>query len=106
MKYSGPEKRRHPRIPITVRVNLVDSRKINYLFTHDISMCGIGLISDDRFRQGELIDMEIAISGVEKFIKVRGKVVRIIQSDPKGIGVDFVRFAPHSKSRLSKALKK
>ena len=49
--------------------------------------------------------MEIAISGVDKFVKVTGKVVRIIDSEPAGFGVDFTRFAPYSKVRLSKVLK-
>jgi len=106
MEYGGPERRRSPRVPITARVKLLDKKHMDYFFTRDISICGIGLISKDPIKTGKSVEMEIAISGVDKFVKVIGKVVRKIESEPAGFGVDFTRFAPYSKVRLSKALKK
>jgi len=104
MDYSGPERRRSPRIPITARAKKLKSSKVEYLFVRDISMSGIGLISNDPLELNDVICLEIAISGTEKFIKVVGKVMRKIENVPGGYGVKFLRFMPHSKSRLSKAL--
>ena len=104
MDYIGPERRRSPRIPITARARKLKSSKVEYMFVRDISMSGVGLISNNPLGLHETISFEIAIGGIEKFIKVIGEVVRKIENVPGGYGVRFVRFMPHSKSRLSKAL--
>ena len=104
MNYGGPERRKWPRIPTTARARKLNSPQVDYFFVKDISMGGIGLIPSDPFEMGELIHLEIAITGVDKFVKVFGKVVRKIEDESGGYGIRFLRFAPHSKSRLAKAL--
>jgi c-di-GMP-binding flagellar brake protein YcgR len=106
MTYGGPERRKWPRIPTAARAKRLNSPTTNYLFVRDISIGGVGLTSSDPFEMGDLINLEIAISGVEKFIKVLGQVVRKIGNEPGAYGVKFLRFSPHSKSRLAKALSK
>lgn len=104
-KYSGPDRRKHPRIPIAARVKLLDTGKVDYYIARDISIGGVGLISEQPIKCDGLVEMEISISGVEKLIKAAGKIVRRIEDPPPGYGVKFTRFAPHSKARLKQALK-
>ena len=106
IRYGGPERRRWDRIPIAARAKRLNKSGAEYVFVRDISMCGVGLNSSDRHKMGEMLDLEIAIGEVDGLIKVVGKVVRKIDGDPPGIGVNFVRFTPHSKVRLRAAIRK
>ena len=106
MEYGGPERRKHNRIPMSARVKLPGSDKIDYLFARDISLGGIALTSETPLKKGKLLEMEIAVAGIKKIIKVTGKVVRKIPNNSGGYGVVFTRFAPYSKICLKETLEK
>jgi len=106
MKFSGKERRQHPRVPVTARVTIESSGHDAYYFTKDLSLGGAGLISDDPIPIGTYIDIELSVTGVQRLIRAQGKVVRHFYTPEKGFGVFFTRFQPHSLRRLEKALEK
>ena len=55
--------------------------------THDISLGGLFIETDEVFSIGQEISIDIPFSKSQKFVKKKGKIVRV---KPEGIGVKFM----------------
>lgn len=72
----------------------------------DLSVSGVLLTTDLELQHGEVMDLTFTLGASSKPLKVKGEVVRRIESNKKnpdsmtGIGVRFVEFAGDSQQRI------
>ena len=82
----GKEKRSDLRRSYPMDVNYVSEGNVYQDFIQDISPGGVFIETEEPFTIGQEISMAIPSSNHQKYIKIKGKVVRIT---PQGIGVEF-----------------
>ncbi len=85
---SKNEKRKHPRKTYDTKVNFTSEEKFGIEYIKDISVKGIFIETAEEFSIGQILNLSIPYANQERFIKVKGKVVRIT---PEGIGVEFLK---------------
>ena len=72
----------------------------------DLSVSGVLLTTDLELQHGDVIDLVFTLGASSKSLKVKGEVVRRIESNKKnpnqmtGIGVRFVEFSGDSQQRI------
>ena len=87
------DKRRYERKPYSVSADYVAQDHSSKGLTKDISIDGVLLETSEiggSFSIGEDIILTIPYPNQEKYVKVRGEVVRI---EPQRIGVEFERYS-------------
>lgn len=103
-KETMTEKRAHPRLPITARVTVAGSAETAYHFTKDISLSGLYLQREAPLTLGAKIELELAIPGLERLIRVQGDVVRAHTGPPSGYGVKFTNLQDVDREALERFL--
>lgn len=92
----------NPDLEATFKVN----GQIHNCPVGDLSVSGVLLTTQLDLQHGEMIDLSFTLGASNKPIKVRGEVVRRIESNKKnphqmtGIGVRFVEFSGDSQQRI------
>jgi uncharacterized protein (TIGR02266 family) len=90
------DKRKYPRVPLSVRVTNHDSGNFSYYQATNISIGGMFLKANEPLPIGARLDLEFSLPNLEdQAIKVQAEVVRLQKSDPSstfpsGMGVKFL----------------
>lgn len=84
---SQAEKRKHPRKTYDAKVNFTSDEKFGTEYIRDISLEGVFIETAEEFIMGQIVSLNIPYESIEKFVKIKGTVVRIT---PEGIGVEFL----------------
>ncbi|HSI04963.1 MAG TPA: PilZ domain-containing protein, partial [Myxococcota bacterium] len=86
---TGDDKRQHPRLRATRRVNYTVAGKPRWAFTKDLGPYGLFLRASEAFKKGDVLDLTIEVTGKEP-LPVRGTVVRVeTRGTDKGYGIEF-----------------
>jgi DNA-binding response OmpR family regulator len=94
------------RVNADVEVTFVLKGKSIQCPVGDLSVSGVLLSTDLELNHGELIDLHFTLGASSKAVKVKGEVVRRIESNKKnshqmtGVGVRFVEFSGDSQQRI------
>ena len=81
-------KRKNPRIASEAKVIYTSEEEFGEEFIQNISLDGVFLEMFEPLPIGQEINISIPFSNREKYIKIKGKVVR---STEEGVGVEFIR---------------
>jgi len=93
------EKRKYPRVPISVRVVNITSGNFTYYLATNISTGGMFLRTDEPLAEGTGLTLQFSLPDHDRKIQVEAKVVRSQRSVPgspypSGMGVKFTRLDP------------
>lgn len=88
------EKRKYPRVPISVKVTNLSSGNFTYYQASNISAGGMFIKADEPLSVGSELRLRFSLPGAED-IKVHAKVVRNQSGDPakgvpSGMGIRFI----------------
>ncbi|MFO8048297.1 MAG: PilZ domain-containing protein [Desulfosudaceae bacterium] len=84
------EKRKHPRKPVKLSVNLTCGKRSGEKQARDISLGGIFVETSEEIKPGEEIQLAIPFSNQDRQIRLKGRVAR---KTDDGIGVQFDVYA-------------
>lgn len=92
---SSAERRRSPRLPARLPVDVVSGRSREPLFTAEIGLRGVFIVTDTPRNQRQLLSLTLTLPDSSKF-KVQGMVARVVTCEkagelnvPAGMGVQF-----------------
>ncbi|MEW5894549.1 MAG: PilZ domain-containing protein [Candidatus Omnitrophota bacterium] len=104
MSYSGNERRQHIRVPraLAMQYRLKKSRQKgadtntwHLSMTSDMSANGIAFESAVPFLPGDVLELQVVMSGVLDVVKGHGKVVRVEEKIPGKIYIVAVELKNH-----------
>ncbi len=89
------ERRKYPRVPITVKVTNVTSGTFTYYQASNISIGGIFIKATEPLPKGTMVKLIFTLPGMDE-IEIEGSIVRVqkLTSDqefPSGMGVKFTK---------------
>ncbi len=94
MKYSGRERRRHERKPISMQVKYHSLDAFFYDYALNVSHGGMFIKTRRPLARGSRVEIEFEIPGLDKPFKTTGQVARVIfpgedEQEPAGMGIEF-----------------
>ena len=94
MKSEGKDRRKHPRMPVSVQVRYRNLDDFFYDYALNISHGGIFIKTRRPLEKGAEVEIEFEVPDTQSKFKTRGRVVRVIFSgddeyEPAGMGVAF-----------------
>jgi uncharacterized protein (TIGR02266 family) len=92
------ERRKSLRVPVAARVRFKSEKREEVWFTEDIAEGGLFLKVESPPFIGTTLELEIALPGVTKLIRVKGDVVW--RHEGKGCGIRFVRMTAEQRKTL------
>lgn len=84
---SAINKRRHTRAPLNSKVIAVSEEQPRVYVIRDLSSSGVFIESVDLYKIGTVLKILFPISGTDKTVQAKGKVVRVVES---GLEEDFI----------------
>lgn len=92
---SAINRRRHARAPLNSRIIVVSENEPKVYSARDLSSSGVFIESVDLYKMGTNIKILFPISGTDKTIQARGKIVRLVEPVTgddyvsPGMGIEF-----------------
>ncbi|MFO8057898.1 MAG: TIGR02266 family protein [bacterium] len=101
------EKRKYPRVPISVRVVNITSGNFSYYLATNISRGGMFLKSAEPLAEGTDLTLQFELPDQEKKIQLKARVLRNQKSapgfpHPSGMGVKFTELEDQDKAAIQK----
>jgi Tfp pilus assembly protein PilZ len=96
------ERRRYPRLPCAVQVQLKDRRNTSELLSADVSRHGAFVVTDSPRPERELVQLSFQLPDVGR-VDVLGMVARQVRAEegagdqPPGMGIDFFALSKEAK---------
>lgn len=89
---AGAERRRHPRTPLNVLVQYRFDTFDDFLaeYATNLSPSGIFIRTDAPREEGAVIFLQFTLKDGSRLIEGMGKVVRVNEAAPRGMGIEFV----------------
>ncbi len=87
---SNHEKRREYRLPLEVRVQLIQGSHISTHLCGDISPGGLFVRTEQPWRTGEAVGVRVFLPGVAAPVILRGEIMRGVTGEGGGMGVRFL----------------
>ncbi len=81
------DKRKNPRISCDVKAWYTSNENFGQEYIKNISLGGAFVETPEIFSIGQAIRLKIPFSDQNKYVKVKGNIVRIT---PEGVGVEFL----------------
>ena len=102
-------KRKFDRVTFRIAITLtIDGNTVHYTKTHDISMNGIFVVTDETLPLDTEGDFEIVLAPGREGIAIKGsfKVVNIFEKrGEKGMGLHFMKVDPDASVELYRVVK-
>jgi c-di-GMP-binding flagellar brake protein YcgR len=107
MAFNPNERRQHPRFTIAVMVRIEYTSFKFQANTENLSLGGMFLLTPRRLPISTRVKLEItpSVQGLPP-VRVEGVVVRIRDSEPRGLAICFTDFSEKEKGRLAVLLEK
>ncbi len=97
---SDQDRRKWPRVPISLKVVWAPNGEPQNLFTHNVSGGGLYVLADDLPQKDDQLDMEVWIPTLFDPTPISGKVVRVNESgrgEGKGFAIEFIKIAEEAR---------
>jgi len=96
------ERRKYPRIKLITKVAHIREDKFHYFYSRDLSAGGIFLETDHPYPVGTELGLEFPLPEVSERIRVKGKVVRVVETSEqyKG-GIKFEEMDSETSALLA-----
>jgi len=91
--YSGGDRRRHPRYPVTLKICYTCLDTFFYDYAVNISKGGVYIRTNSPLGMGSRVKLSFTLPGLEHTIETAGVVVRVVEGEsdfePCGMAVEF-----------------
>ena len=101
------ERRKHPRIPIRLRVKYKSAKDFFEDYSGNISASGMFIRTKEPVEYGTKVLLEFVLPDIPLTVRGLGEVVRVIkegesENEPGGMGIKFLKFDSGSEENIRK----
>ena len=101
------ERRKHPRIPIKLRVKYRSAKDFFEDYSGNISAGGMFIRTREPVEYGTKVLLEFVLPEIPMTVRGLGEVVRVVregvsQEEPGGMGIKFLKFDAGSEESIKK----